>query len=127
MEDLLSRVNVVVSPAAAQFVPVTLPYGYKQVEDVEPVDTSSLALIVGDTQSFLAGLTAKHESRIEAIEQWKKERTAQDIAEKRRIAPGYFDGPNKLLVPTSRPAEPGQLETPKSEKPLEDDLSRLEL
>lgn len=106
MENVLSKVNIALSPAVAQLVPVTLPYGYKQVEESTPVDTSSLPLIIRDSESYIAGLTAKHESRIAAIEKWKQDKKQRDIEEKRKLAPGYFDDSNHLLVPTRKQSAP---------------------
>ncbi|PRT53952.1 hypothetical protein B9G98_01572 [Wickerhamiella sorbophila] len=112
MEDVLSKVSIVVSPALAQFAPVTLPYGYKQVESVPEVDTSSLPLIICDSDNYLAGLAAKHESRIAAMDKWKRDKKQRDIEEKKRLAPGYFDGTNRLLVPTAKQPPP---ETPEND------------
>lgn len=42
------------------------------------------------------------------MREWEDKRTAADLAEKRRVAPGWLDGDVKLLVPENVPSQSEQ-------------------
>ena len=48
----------------------------------------------------ISALKTEHETHINRIKAWEEQIKEREIREKRRIAPGYLDTDQRLLVPT---------------------------
>jgi hypothetical protein len=55
-------------------------------------------------------LKAEHEAHVEKVKTWEEQIRERQVREQRRIAPGYLDTDQRLLVPT-------RVETPRVESP----------
>ncbi|KAL4967755.1 uncharacterized protein BDV14DRAFT_197766 [Aspergillus stella-maris] len=120
---LLAQVPLTVSPFINLPTTVTLPYTYKSVSSTLPpsvtVDPSNpdakpryVISASGEhaasPEDILASCKAleQHLSKTkadadQAIKQWKESISARDLAEKRRVAPGWLDRDEKLLQPSN--------------------------
>ncbi|KAL4952534.1 hypothetical protein BDW69DRAFT_195585 [Aspergillus filifer] len=132
---LLAQVPLTVSPFINLPTTVTLPYTYKSVPSTLPpsviVDPSNpdakpryVISASGEhaasPEDILASCKAleQHLSKTkadadQAIKQWKELISARDLAEKRRVAPGWLDRDEKLLQPSNASpqlsqSQPGQ-------------------
>jgi len=48
----------------------------------------------------VSALKEEHETYVERVEEWEAQIREREVREKRRIAPGYLDTDQRLLVPT---------------------------
>ncbi|EGE81542.2 hypothetical protein BDDG_04484 [Blastomyces dermatitidis ATCC 18188] len=117
---LLAQIPLTVSPFISLPTATTLPYTYKSVPSTLPpsatVDPSGLEKAryvispgrghTAHPSDVLASCEAleKHmkkirEDSLAAIKDWEESIKQRDLAEKRRIAPGWLDREEKLLQP----------------------------
>lgn len=131
---LLAQVPLTVSPFINLPTPVTLPYTYKSVPSTLPpsvtVDpnnpdakpryvisssgehAASPEEILASCQSLKQHLDKMRADADHAIRAWEESITQRDLAEKRRLAPGWLDREEKLLRPTNAPTEPSSQSHP---------------
>lgn len=129
---LLAQVPLTVSPFLSLPTATPLPYTYKQLPSTlppsilssppannsDPNASSQPAYIVSATgttatpdqilSSCLAlqsHLTQLEQDARKTLKEWEERRKAADLAEKRRVAPGWLDGEVKILRPENVPAE----------------------
>ncbi|PGH36647.1 hypothetical protein GX50_00509 [[Emmonsia] crescens] len=140
---LLAQIPLTVSPFISLPTATTLPYTYKSVPStlplsvtVDPSGSEKARYVVspggghaahpGDILASCEALE-KHmkkirEDSLAAIKDWEESIKQRDLAEKRRIAPGWLDREEKLLQPVkvSRPGSearpPSQSSQPSTEK-----------
>ncbi|KAL2824014.1 hypothetical protein BDW59DRAFT_148055 [Aspergillus cavernicola] len=120
---LLAQVPLTVSPFINLPTSVTLPYTYKSVPSTLPpsvtVDPSnpdakpryvisasgehaaSPADILASCKALEEHLNKAKADADKAIKQWEESLSARDLAEKRRVAPGWLDRDEKLLQPSN--------------------------
>ncbi|KAL2866281.1 uncharacterized protein BJX67DRAFT_143444 [Aspergillus lucknowensis] len=134
---LLAQVPLTVSPFINLPTAVTLPYTYKSVPSTLPpsvtVDPSnpdakpryiisssgeyaaSPEEILASCKSLEQHLNKTKIDSEKAIKEWEESISARDLAEKRRVAPGWLDRDEKLLQPSSAPSNrPPQSQTSQS-------------
>jgi hypothetical protein len=58
----------------------------------------------------VSALKVEHEKHVERLKAWEEQIRERDVREKRRIAPGYLDTDQRLLVPR-------RVESPRVESP----------
>ncbi|KAF9891245.1 hypothetical protein FE257_004809 [Aspergillus nanangensis] len=119
---LLAQVPLTVSPFINLPTSVTLPYTYKSVPSTLPhsvtVDPSNPAAkpryvvsssgehaaspeeILASCKSLEEHLNKARSDSEQAIKHWEKSITQRELAEKRRVAPGWLDRDEKLLQPS---------------------------
>ncbi|KAL4974340.1 hypothetical protein BDW66DRAFT_140262 [Aspergillus desertorum] len=127
---LLAQVPLTVSPFINLPTAVTLPYTYKSVPSTLPpsvtVDSndpdakpryviSASREHAASPEDILASCKALEEhlkktkaDAEEAIKQWQESIAARELAEKRRVAPGWLDREEKLLQPSNASHQPSQ-------------------
>jgi hypothetical protein len=59
----------------------------------------------------VAALKEEHETHAEKIKAWEEQIKEREVREKRRIAPGYLDTDQRLLVPT-------RMDSPRVDSPI---------
>ncbi|KAL4787811.1 hypothetical protein BJX76DRAFT_317752 [Aspergillus varians] len=118
---LLAQVPLTVSPFINLPTTVTLPYTYRSVPSTLPpsvtVDSSnpdakpryvispsgehaaSPEDILASCKALEQHLNKTKSDADKAIKQWKESISARELAEKRRVAPGWLDRDEKLLQP----------------------------
>lgn len=120
---LLAQVPLTVSPFISLPSAVTLPYTYKSVPPALPPSiTSDLnSTNSGETPKYIVSASGHaahpdeiiaackslqhhlHQSKLDAaqiLQDWEASIKARDLAEKRRVAPGWLDRDEKILEPT---------------------------
>ncbi|KAL4896009.1 hypothetical protein BDV59DRAFT_126264 [Aspergillus ambiguus] len=119
---LLAQVPLTVSPFINLPTSVTLPYTYKSVPTSLPqsvtVDPSNPSVkaryvisasgehaaspeeILASCRSLEDHLTKARNDSLKAIQDWEESIAQRDLAEKRRVAPGWLDRDEKLLQPS---------------------------
>lgn len=119
---LLAQVPLTVSPFIHLPTPVTLPYTYKSVPStlppsviVDPNNPDAKARYVVSSSGEHAAHPAEILASCKALEQhlkktradaeaaikeWEESIRERELAEKRRVAPGWLDREEKLLQPT---------------------------
>ncbi|KAJ5688890.1 hypothetical protein N7462_003282 [Penicillium macrosclerotiorum] len=119
---LLAQVPLTVSPFISLPTSVTLPYTYKSVSStlppsvtVDPVNPDNKARyvvssngehaahpdeILAACQSLEQHLKKTQSNATEAIKAWEESIQQRELAEKRRVAPGWLDREEKLLQPS---------------------------
>ncbi|PGH07280.1 hypothetical protein GX51_01824 [Blastomyces parvus] len=154
---LLAQIPLTVSPFISLPTATTLPYTYKSVPSTLPpsaiVDPSGLEKAryvispggghAAHPSDILASCEAleKHmkkirEDSLAAIKDWEESIKQRDLAEKRRIAPGWLDRDEKLLQPVKvtrvmpeadAPSQSSQkLSTEKNKETSPDTISTIE-
>ncbi|KAL4926078.1 uncharacterized protein BDV17DRAFT_161671 [Aspergillus undulatus] len=133
---LLAQVPLTVSPFINLPTAVTLPYTYKSVPStlppsvtVDPSDPDAkpryvisasgehAALpedILASCKALESHLSKTRTDADAAIKQWQESISARDLAEKRRVAPGWLDRDEKLLQPSNASPRPSQGQTSQS-------------
>jgi len=114
----LSQLVLIKSPYLQLPHPVTLPYNYtplpssvdtivtpppppRNVTDSQPTtDFSQVLSSVELSVQRIAELKAEHEAHLERIKSWEDQIHVREVREQRRIAPGYLDTDQRLLMPT---------------------------
>ncbi|ODH38135.1 hypothetical protein ACO22_02549 [Paracoccidioides brasiliensis] len=137
---LLAQIPLTVSPFISLPTATTLSYTYKSVSSTLPpsvsVDPSSSDKVryvlapggghVAHPSEILASCEAleKHmkkmqEDSLAAIKDWEESIRKRDLAEKRRIAPGWLDREEKLLQPmrVTPHASEGESTSPQNQHP----------
>ncbi|OGE57085.1 hypothetical protein PENARI_c002G03485 [Penicillium arizonense] len=126
---LLAQVPLTVSPFINLPTSVTLPYTYKTVSSILPpsvtVDPSNpdgkARYVVSSSgehaahpddilaacQSLEQHLNKTRSDADHAIKAWKDSIQQRELAEKRRVAPGWLDREEKLLQPSRASTSPG--------------------
>ncbi|KAL2220153.1 hypothetical protein M432DRAFT_589484 [Thermoascus aurantiacus ATCC 26904] len=119
---LLAQVPLTVSPFISLPTAITLPYTYKSVPStlppsvtVDPSDPDAKARYVVSSsgeysahpEEILASCQSleDHLRKVQAdaektIKEWEESVKQRELAEKRRVAPGWLDREEKLLQPT---------------------------
>jgi hypothetical protein len=129
---LLAQVPLSVSPFISLPTAPPLPHTYKSLPSTlppsitvdpssstptEPVKyvispsghTSSPAEILSSCRALQAHLSAAHAAADKTISEWEASIKERELAEKRRLAPGWLDSSQKILEPTKAPSNPGNL------------------
>ena len=116
---LLAQVPLTVSPYVHLPRAPTLPYTYKPLPSTLPpsstADENSLEReryvvapsghsahpeeIVKSCQALQAHIYKVHEDAERRVKEWEKELEDKELAEKRRVAPGWLDRDEKILQP----------------------------
>lgn len=116
---LLAQVPLTVSPFISLPTATTLPYTYKPLPSALPLSSTADATgverekyvvstsghatspedIVASCQALRAHIQKTHEDSEEAIKAWEKSLKEEELAEKRRVAPGWLDRSEKMLEP----------------------------
>ena len=115
-----------VSPFLSLPTAVTLPYTYRSVPTSLPPSiisetgagkpkyvTSSSGHtahpddIINSCKALQDHLQKTAEAAEKAIKDWEQDIKDRDLAEKRRVAPGWLDREEKILEPTKAPFKPG--------------------
>ena len=114
----LSQLVLIKSPYLQLPHPVTLPYNYtplpssvdtivnphrppRNVTDSQPTtDFSQVLSSVELSVQRITALKSEHEAHLERIKSWEDQIQVREVREKRRIAPGYLDTDQRLLMPT---------------------------
>lgn len=111
---LLAQVPLTLSPFIQIPSAVTLPYTFRSIPTSLPpsitdkqqyiVSPSGHAAhpddIIKSCQALEAHIAKTDADAKKAIAQWEQEIRERELAEKRRVAPGYLDREEKILVPT---------------------------
>ncbi|KAI9930054.1 hypothetical protein ASPWEDRAFT_48231 [Aspergillus wentii DTO 134E9] len=119
---LLAQVPLTVSPFINLPSSVTLPYTYKSVPStlppsvtVDPSNPDAKARyvvsssgehaahpdeILASCQTLEQHLKKTRNDNADAIKKWEESLSQRDLAEKRRVAPGWLDRDEKLLQPS---------------------------
>jgi hypothetical protein len=122
----LSQLVLIKSPYLQLPHPVSLPYNYtplpssvdtivrlpiQSFSNSEPsTDFSQVLSSVKLSFEKTSALKAEHDAHIENIKTWEEQIREREVREKRRIAPGYLDTDQRLLMPT-------RLDSPRGESP----------
>ncbi|KAF7510240.1 hypothetical protein GJ744_006936 [Endocarpon pusillum] len=117
---LLAQVPLTVSPFISLPTAVTLPYTYKSVPSSLPpsatVDSSSTEKpkyvvsssghaahpdeIIASCKGLQEHLQRAKDEAATTLKEWEKKIKEKELAEKRRVAPGWLDREEKILEPT---------------------------
>lgn len=116
---LLAQIPLTVSPFLSMPTAVTLPYSFRQVPTSLPPSildapngekpkyiTSSSGHtahpddVIGSCKALQQHMQKSHEDGRKAIEAWEQTIKERELAEKRRVAPGWLDRDEKMLEPT---------------------------
>ncbi len=120
---LLAQVPLTVSPFLSLPIAVTLPYTFRSVPTSLPPSivaettpgkskyvTSSSGHsahpddIINSCKALQEHLNKTTEDAEKAIKEWEQDIRERDLAEKRRVAPGWLDRDEKILEPTKAPS-----------------------
>ena len=122
---LLAQVPLTVSPFVSLPTATTLPYTYKPLPSTLPpsstrdanglesenfvVSASGHAAspedIVASCQALRSHLRKTQEAAEQAVDDWEQELRDEELAEKRRVAPGWLDRDEKILEPERKRAD----------------------
>jgi hypothetical protein len=117
---LLAQVPLTVSPFISLPTAVTLPYTYKSVPSTLPpsvtvdqngsekpryvVSSSGHAAhpddIIASCKSLQEHIQRTRDDAVNTIREWEESIKERELAEKRRVAPGWLDREEKILEPT---------------------------
>ncbi|KKK19542.1 hypothetical protein P175DRAFT_0486396 [Aspergillus ochraceoroseus IBT 24754] len=122
---LLAQVPLTVSPFINLPTTVTLPYTYRSVPSTLPPSVTVDPSNPGTKPRYVVSSSGEHAASPEdilasckaleqhlnktksdahkAIRQWEESISARELAEKRRVAPGWLDRDEKLLQPSNAP------------------------
>jgi hypothetical protein len=73
----------------------------------------------------ITALKSEHEADVERIKSWEDQIREREVREKRRIAPGYLDTDQRLLMPTR--VDSPRVESPTTRNPDGDEIAINEL
>ncbi|KAI1615633.1 hypothetical protein EDD37DRAFT_611333 [Exophiala viscosa] len=123
---LLAQVPLTVSPFLSLPIAVTLPYTYRSVPATLPpsiipdngdgkpkyvTSTSGHSAhpedIINSCRALQDHLQKSAEAAQKAVRDWERDVKERDLAEKRRLAPGWLDRQEKILEPTKVPIKQG--------------------
>jgi len=123
----LAQLVLVKSPYLQLPHSVSLPYNYtplpssvdtivrvqqKGTANRKPAtDFSQVVASVELSAKKTTALQSEHEAYVEKVKLWEEQIREREVREKRRIAPGYLDTDQRLLVPS-------RVETPRMESPV---------
>lgn len=139
---LLAQVPLTVSPFISLPTAVTLPYTYKSVSStlppsvtVDPANSDAKARYVVSSsgshaahpEEILASCESleEHLKKTQAdaetlVKEWEESVKQRELAEKRRVAPGWLDREEKLLQPTQASPTPAS-KPPQQSQPTAQD------
>jgi hypothetical protein len=60
---------------------------------------------------MVSALKSEHDSHLDKIKVWEEQIREREVREKRRIAPGYLDTDQRLLMPT-------RVDSPRTDSPV---------
>ncbi|KAF3479676.1 uncharacterized protein GIQ15_06652 [Arthroderma uncinatum] len=149
---ILAQIPLTVSPFISLPTATTLPYTYKSIPSSLPpsvtVDASSSekpkyvisssghaahpADILATCQALADHMKTRQAEGDAAIKEWEESIKQRELAEKRRVAPGWLDREEKLLQPThaaghaSAGAHQSLLDRPLMEQADKDTASAME-
>jgi hypothetical protein len=69
---------------------------------------------------MVSALKSEHDSHVDKIKTWEEQIREREVREKRRIAPGYLDTDQRLLMPTR--ADSPRTDSPVTQRNGEDTL-----
>ncbi|KAI4188227.1 MAG: hypothetical protein L6R41_002266 [Letrouitia leprolyta] len=121
---LLAQIPLTVSPFISLPSAPTLPYTYKPIPSTLPPSatadsngnerekivvsksghTASPEDIIASCQALQAHIQKMQEDAERTIREWETRLKEDELAEKRRVAPGWLDREEKILQPTKTPA-----------------------
>ncbi|KAL3422897.1 hypothetical protein PVAG01_04645 [Phlyctema vagabunda] len=118
---LLAQVPLTVSPFVSLPTATTLPYTYKNIPSTLPPSSTGTTASVGDDKAKYVVSSSGHsahpddiiascqalQSYIQKVQDdadrelkaWEEAITARELAEKRRVAPGWLDSDARILEP----------------------------
>lgn len=131
-QTLLAQVPLTVSPFMSLPTAVTLPYTYKNVPSSLPpsatekpkyvLSSSGHAAhpdeIIASCKGLQEHLQRAKDEAAATLKEWEKKIKEKELAEKRRVAPGWLDREEKILEPTkarSSQNQPDLLDSQSSE------------
>lgn len=104
---LLSQVPLIVSPSIRPPQAVTLPFEYKSLPANMPQSVREDDIL--DTLSQLGAkleqLENDHRDAVATYQSWRENVDQLTREEQRKIAPGYLDSADRMLVPQKKTAE----------------------
>lgn len=136
---LLAQIPLTVSPFISLPSAPTLPYTYKPIPSTLPpsatadsngnerekivVSKSGHAAspddIIASCQALQAHIQKMQEDAERKIHEWEAQLKEDELAEKRRVAPGWLDREEKILQPTRTPALNGEtIENPTQDQSI---------
>lgn len=121
---LLAQVPMTVSPFISLPTATTLPYTYKPLPSTLPPSSTADANgverknyvvsasghaaspedIIASSQALQAHIEKSQDDAKKAIEEWESSLRAEELAERRRLAPGWLDRTEKILEPEKKGA-----------------------
>ncbi|CAG78014.1 YALI0F09427p [Yarrowia lipolytica CLIB122] len=101
---LLSQVPLIVSPSIRPPQAVTLPFEYKSLPANMPqaVNEDDILDTLGQLSQKLEQLEQDHRAAVATYQSWRENVDQQTREEQRKIAPGYLDSVDRILVPQKR-------------------------
>ncbi|KAI1365872.1 hypothetical protein F5Y08DRAFT_302871 [Xylaria arbuscula] len=128
---LLAQVPLTVSPFVTLPTAATLPYTYKSMPSTLPPPSSGITGttdekpqyvvsqsghaahpddIIASCKALQAHITKLQESADRELRELEERIRARELAEKRRVAPGWLDSEARLLEPERKPGTPSEAE-----------------
>lgn len=97
---------------------MTLPFNFNKLPSSLPATevNETLDRVIQDSSLFVEASERRKKDRIAAYEEWKRNVDRREIEEKRRIAPGYLDSSNRILLPTRNKEPTSQHESGQDEQ-----------
>ncbi|KAG5363406.1 hypothetical protein CJU89_2578 [Yarrowia sp. B02] len=104
---LLSQVPLIVSPSIRPPQAVTLPFEYKSLPANMPQATREDDILdtLGQLSHKLEQLEQDHREAVATYQSWRDNVDQQTREEQRKIAPGYLDSADRILVPQKKAVE----------------------
>ncbi|KAI1272823.1 hypothetical protein F5Y07DRAFT_284750 [Xylaria sp. FL0933] len=128
---LLAQVPLTVSPFVTLPTAATLPYTYKSMPSTLPQPSTGITGatdekpkyvvsqsghaahpddIIASCKALQAHITKAQEDAERELRELEERIRARELAEKRRVAPGWLDSDARLLEPERKPETPGDAE-----------------
>ncbi|KAI0525484.1 hypothetical protein F5B22DRAFT_343768 [Xylaria bambusicola] len=128
---LLAQVPLTVSPFVTLPTAATLPYTYKSMPSTLPPPSTGITGatdekpkyvvsqsghaahpedIIASCKALQAHITKMQEAAERELRELDERIRARELAEKRRVAPGWLDSEARLLEPERKPGAPGEAE-----------------
>ncbi|KAI1425852.1 hypothetical protein F5Y12DRAFT_744932, partial [Xylaria sp. FL1777] len=128
---LLAQVPLTVSPFITLPTAATLPYTYKSMPSTLPLPSTGITGatdekpkyvvsqsghaahpddIIASCKALQAHITKTQEDAERELRNLHERIRARELAEKRRVAPGWLDSEARLLEPERKPGTPGDAE-----------------
>ncbi|TAQ91267.1 hypothetical protein B7494_g419 [Chlorociboria aeruginascens] len=125
---LLAQVPLTVSPFVSLPTATTLPYTYKALPSTLPPSSTGTSAssseekvqyvvsssghaahpdeIIASCQALQAYLQKMQDDADKALKSWEEKIQARELAEKRRVAPGWLDSDARILEPEKKTSTP---------------------